>query len=327
MPFLENVTRGRGVPAARLAAVAEHYHAFGGRSPINDECRRLLAALGREIDGRGLGLALYWGNRNWKPLLADTMAEMARNGVRRAIAIATSAFSSYSACRQYLEDVENARAAVGAAAPDVEKMPPYWNLPGFLEAMADSVRSTIGEFGAAGDAPPHLVFTAHSIPAAMAATCDYERELAEASRLVAALAAPAASWELAFQSRSGPPSQPWLEPDVCDRIRALAAGGVRRVVLVPIGFVSDHMEVIYDLDTDARAVADAAGVAVARARTVGAAPRFVASLVDAIEDRMAGREPRVLGSFPARPWPCADGCCAYAPARGSGGRTGVRSDQ
>lgn len=323
MPFLENVTRGRGVPRARLEVVARQYAAFGGRSPINDECRRLVAALEDEFSRRGPRLPVYWGNRNWAPLLADTMAAMARDGVRRAVAVTTSAYSSYSACRQYLEDVERARAAVGSAAPLVEKLPPYWNNAGFIETMIANTRAAIAaldaEAGRDGvgtasavasrESAARLVFTAHSLPVSMSGGCDYVAQLREASSLVAAAAAPDLEWDLVYQSRSGPPSQPWLEPDVGDHLRALHAAGSSRVVLVPIGFTADHMEVLYDLDTLARGVADSLGMTMTRAACVGAAPLFVAGLRDLVAAHIEGRRLPVLGSLGPRPSPCAPACC------------------
>jgi protoporphyrin/coproporphyrin ferrochelatase len=312
LPFLENVTRGRSIPRERLETVAQQYLRFGGRSPINDECRRLLSALERELEVRGPRLPIYWGNRNWHPLLADTVAQMARDGIRRALAVATSAFSSYSGCRQYLEDIERARDSVGAGAPVIDKLAPFWNTPGFLETMTDHVRDAVrvAESRGARREETRLVFTAHSLPKAMAEGCDYLAELREASEHVATGAALGMDWDLVFQSRSGPPSQPWLEPDVCDHLRALADGDIHAVVLVPIGFVADHMEVLFDLDTQAREVADSLGIELVRARTVSAAPRFVAGLRDVIADRIEGRTPRTLGTRGARPWPCAPGCCA-----------------
>lgn len=332
MPFLENVTRGRGIPRERLEAVAEHYLHFGGRSPINDECRALIAALEAELAEHGPHLPVYWGNRNWHPMLADTLARMADDGVKRAVALVTSAYSSYSACRQYLDDIEKARATVGERAPLVEKIAPYWNHPGFLRTMMDKTKAALVELagaradeaaassaaGGEADLDPartRLVFTAHSVPMAMAETCDYVAELREASAIVAAAVAPGLSWDLVWQSRSGPPSQPWLEPDVCDHLRTLAGEGVDAVVLIPIGFVADHMEVKYDLDTEARAVTDELGMKMTRAKCVGSAPRFVAGLRDLLVAHIEGHPAEALGDRGARPTPCSPGCCAYTPAR------------
>jgi ferrochelatase len=315
VPFLENVTRGRNIPRERLEAVGQHYFRFGGVSPINVHCRALVGALQAELRRTGRELPVYWGNRNWHPLLDETLRTMTADGIRRAVAVATSAYSSYSSCRQYLDDVDRARAAVGARAPVVEKLPPFYNHPGFIEAMAarthDALRSTTVE-----PSRLRLVFCAHSIPSAMAAVCDYEVELREAATLVAERAAPAGmAWDLVYQSRSGSPAQPWLEPDVCDHLRALRRAGIEGVVVVPIGFVADHMEVLYDLDTQARAVADEIGLGFWRAPTVGTDPAFVSGLCELIADHIAGRVPRALGARGARPYPCAPGCCAAESLR------------
>ena len=314
VPFLENVTRGRNIPRERLREVGQHYFLFGGVSPINAACRTLIAALEGELARHGPRLPIYWGNRNWHPMLEDTVRRMADDGIRRAVAVATAAYSSYSACRQYLDDIERARAAVGERAPVIEKIPPFWNHPGFIETMAENTACALRELGDASASLTRIIFTAHSIPHAMAATCAYEAELREASALVAERAAPGFAWELAYQSRSGPPTQPWLEPDVRDRLRELRTGGVRSVVLVPIGFVADHMEVLYDLDTDARSMAQEIGLKITRATTVGSAPVFVAALRELIADHITGRSPRTLGTRGPRPYPCAPGCCAYSPS-------------
>ena len=317
VPFLENVTRGRGIPRERLEEVGKHYFLFGGISPINAQCRALLGALRAELERSGPRLPVYWGNRNWHPMLAATVRQMADDGVRRAVAVATSAYSSYSACRQYLEDIDAARALVGARAPLIEKLPPFWNHPGFIDTMAANTRDALARIDTA-PTKTRLVFTAHSIPTAMAATSDYEVELREASALVAERVASretTSGWDLVFQSRSGPPTQPWLEPDVCDHLRALREGGVEGVIVVPIGFVADHMEVKYDLDTQARAVADEIGLRMERALAVGAAPAFVAGLRELIACHVEGRTPPALGTRGARPYPCRPDCCAYTPQR------------
>ena len=350
VPFLENVTRGRGIPRERLAAVGEHYFQFGGVSPINEECRKLIRELEAQLAAHGPDLPVYWGNRNWQPMLQDTVARMAADGIKRAVAVATSAFSSYSACRQYLEDIDRARAAVGDRAPLIEKIPPYWNHAGFIETMATHTRAALAELDhargagaklavpgdrlgadaaaedahrasaavadARGDAgTTRLVFTAHSIPLSMAATCDYEAELRQACALVAERGAASLPWDLVYQSRSGPPTQPWLEPDVRDHLRTVAAQGTQQVVVIPIGFVADHIEVIYDLDTDTRAVADEVGLRMARAATVGAATSFVAGVRDLLAAHIEGRTPATLGTRGARPFPCRADCCTYTPMR------------
>ena len=323
IPFLENVTRGRGVPQARLEQVAEHYYAFGGVSPINQQCRDLVAAIEKDFAAGGVGLPVYWGNRNWDPYLADTVAAMAADGVRSALAFVTSAYSSFSSCRQYLDDIARARAQVGDGAPRIDKLRPYFNHPGFIEPLADATTVAVQSLPAAVRDQADLVFTAHSIPAAMAAASGpgggaYPAQLTEASGLVAERVG-ARSWQLAYQSRSGPPSQPWLGPDVCDCISELASSGSPAVVLVPVGFVSDHLEVKYDLDVEAAEVAARHGIALARAATAGTDPRFVAMVTELVAEQLDGSPPRALG----RPWPvaefCASGCCGSGrPAAAAG---------
>jgi ferrochelatase len=273
VPFLENVLRGRNVPRERMLAVAEHYYHFGGRSPINDQCRELIAAL----EMGGLGLPIYWGNRNWLPLLSETVQRMRDDGVRSALAIATSAFGSYSGCRQYREDIEEARAGV-PGAPEIEKLPPFWNHAGFIETMVDRVGDALARLPGAD-----VVYTAHSIPLSMAQSSPYEQQLRSAATLVnnqLGLGEPV----LAFQSRSGPPSQPWLEPDIDDYIRQSPA---KKLIVAPIGFLSDHMEVIYDLDFEAAELARDRGIEFVRAGTVGSHPRFVAGLIELVRDAMS----------------------------------------
>ena len=268
-PFLANVTAGRGVPAERLAAVARQYQHFGGVSPINAQCRRLRAALAERLAAAdGLDLPVYWGNRNWHPYLADTVAEMAAAGHRRALAVVTSAYSSYSGCRQYLEDIAAARATVGAAAPVIDKVRAYYDHPGFVAPFVDAVSAARRSLPDGLRAEARLVFTAHSIPATMAAGCAYEQQLGETARLVAE-GAGFDGWTMAWQSRSGPPSVPWLAPDINDCLSELAGDGAEAVVLAPIGFVTDHMEVMWDLDVEAAGTAEALGLQLARAVTPG----------------------------------------------------------
>jgi ferrochelatase len=303
MPFLENVLRGRNVPRERMLAVAEHYHHFDGRSPINDQNRALIAALKSELAGHGLQFPIYWGNRNWHPFLADTLRQMRADGVRNALAFVTSIFSSYSGCRQYLENVEQARAEVDGA-PHIHKLRKFYNHPLFIDAQADEVRAALG------GRPAKLLFTAHSIPLTMAETSDYETQLKEACRLVAASVG-MADWRLVYQSRSGPPSQPWLEPDIGDALRELDPG--EDVAVVPIGFVSDHIEVLYDLDTEARAIARERGVNMVRAPTVGVHPKFLQMIRELIEERLGLSRPRAIGQYPPSQDVCRPGCCP-APA-------------
>jgi protoporphyrin/coproporphyrin ferrochelatase len=314
MPFLENVTRGRGIPRERLTEVAHHYELFGGVSPINQQCRDLLAAISA---AGAVKLPLYWGNRNWEPYLADTVAKMAAAGVRRAVAFVTAAYGSWSACGQYLADIEAARAAVGPAAPRIDKIRHFYAHPGFIEPFAESALAAIGSLPAEARAGAPLVFTAHSVPRSMASAAGpdgglYEAQLMEAARLVAGRVAEQEGgqrpWRLVYQSRSGSPSVPWLEPDVCDHLVELAGAGARAAVLVPAGFVSDHMEVVFDLDTEAAEVASRHGLALARAATPGTHPSFVAMIGELVAERQAGTAPD--------PGTCRAGCCRAAGARG-----------
>ena len=313
-PFLANVAAGRGVPPGRLAEVAEQYRHVGGASPINGQCRRLRAALAERLAAAGHDLPVYWGNRNWAPYVTDTVAEMAEAGHRRVLAVVTSAYSSYSGCRQYLEDIAAARAAVGDRAPVIDKVRAYYDHPGFVEPFADSVAAARRTLPRGLQRGARLVFTAHSIPLSMAAGCSYVAQLQQTAGLVAARAGFDA-WSLAWQSRSGPPSVPWLEPDVNDRLEELAAdgpGGVRAVVLAPIGFVTDHMEVLWDLDVAAAATANGLGMRLARAVTPGTGPdeRFVAMWQELVEERVfPGRTRRALGGLGPAPDSCEPGCC------------------
>lgn len=322
VPFLENVVRGRGVPRQRLLKVAEHYYEFGGRSPINDQNRALISALRDELSAQGPSLPIYFGNRNWHPLLADTLKTMSRDGVQRALAFVTSAFSSYSGCRQYRENIDEAIKSAGDGAPRVDKIRPFFNHPDFIRSMAGRVRAALSQFDASDRAGARLLFTAHSIPLSMAHTCDYVAQLREASRLVGEQIGSANS-ELVFQSRSGPPTQPWLEPDICDRIDSLGAEGARHVCVVPIGFLSDHVEVAYDLDFEAAARARAAGISLVRAETVGTCPLFVSAVCDLIRERVeSGPERACVGVLPARPDECPKDCCPrpQRPGRAAGER-------
>ena len=318
IPFLENVTRGRDVPRERLEEVAEQYRSVGGVSPINSQNRSLVESLATELADHDLELPVYWGNRNWAPYLTDTVRQMADDGVRRALAFVTSAYSSYSGCRQYLEDIARARAEAGGDAPEIDKIRQFWNHPGFVEPFRDQLRHTLAQLGEAAPVDPattQLVFSAHSLPLSMAATSDYVAQLEDAVGLVADAVAPDLPRALVWQSRSGPPQVPWLEPDVNDHLRALASEGVAQVVVVPIGFVSDHQEVVYDLDIRAAATAEELGLRMARLPTPLHDPRFVAMVRELIEERLDPTvEPRALGVRGVRPAPCAEGCCP-APGR------------
>ena len=329
LPFLENVTRGRGVPRERLDEVGEHYHLFGGRSPINDQNREYVAAVEEDLRSSGVDVPVYWGNRNWQPFLADTLEQMQADGVRRAACLLTSAYSSYSGCRQYRENLADAVAEVRERvgdAPRLDRLRHYYNHPGFVEPMVDATLSALADLADGARRDAHLLFVTHSVPEAMNAASGPDggayvaqhrtvaEEIGERIRQETGHRYPA---ELVFCSRSGPPSVPWLEPDVNDRIEELAEEGVGGVVVVPIGFVSDHMEVIYDLDTEAAATAEKAGMSFARAATAGVDPRFVAMLRDLLVERAGverGAEPvRATVGGQVASWDvCAAGCCANA---------------
>jgi protoporphyrin/coproporphyrin ferrochelatase len=361
MPFLENVTRGRGVPPERLASVAEHYYAVGGVSPISQQCRDLLDAIRAGLSASGLSMPVYWGNRNWTPYLTDTVRTMADDGIRRAVALVTSAYSSYSGCRQYLDDIERARAEAGQNAPRIDKIRRFFNHPGFIGPFAASTRAALATLPADVRDDAHLVFTAHSVPVAMAQASGpqgkgrgpagpgggspqcgkqaggrYVAELTEAARLVAERTAGGTHpWTLAYQSRSGPPSQPWLEPDVCDHLGELAKSGIKAVVVIPVGFMSDHMEVRHDLDVEAARSAASLGLAFARAATPGTDPLFASMITELVRERLAlpehpppdnpapdtgldysrpqdGAPVAALGSMGVPSHDCPVNCCRYA---------------
>jgi protoporphyrin/coproporphyrin ferrochelatase len=342
LPFLENVTRGRGVPAQRLAAVAEHYYAVGGVSPINAQCREMLTRIAAGFGQAGIDLPLYWGNRNWNPFLADTVRQLKADGVRRVIAFATSAYSSYSACRQYLDDIDRAVAEVGDGAPRIDKIRPYYARPGFIGPFATNVEAALSELPAGARDGARLVFTAHSVPLGMAASSGsvsagtavpgavggtgaggrYAAELREASALIAERVGGSHPFDLVFQSRSGPPSVPWLEPDVNDHLAALAKGTQLNgeplpqgappgVVAVPVGFVSDHMEVVHDLDVEAAQTAASLGLPFARAKAPGLTPEFAAMVAELVAERIASADTadEDRANF------CPADCCRYVPSR------------
>ncbi len=348
VPFLENVTRGRGIPRERLVEVGQHYFLFGGRSPINDQCRALLGALRSELDDRGIATPLYWGNRNWDPYLESELAAIAAAGHRRVLAVLTSAYPSYSSCRQYRENLWDAVQGSGAAAAGVtvDKIRHYSDHPGFVTASVEATLAAVESLGAPGQ-DARLVFVTHSIPTSMAETSgppprseaggyvDWHLAVAaEVTRQVSERSGRPYTGDLAFCSRSGPPSQPWAEPDVNDHLTELKAAGVPAVVVIPIGFISDHMEVIYDLDTEAAETAEELGLPFARAATAGTHPAFVAGLVDLMAERAASTR----GEQPERPvvaggavgwYDCQPDCCVnarqpdrptlcQAPGRGAG---------
>jgi len=291
-PFLENVTRGRGVPPERLDHVAEHYLHFGGVSPINGINRALIEQL-----RAAQALPVYFGNRNWEPYVEDTVKVMRDNGIRRAAVFTTSAWSGYSSCTQYVEDIARARTAAGPGAPELVKLRPYFDHPLFVEMFAGAIADAAAKVPAGA----RLVFTAHSVPVAADERLGprlYSRQVAYAARLVAA-AAGYAEHDLVWQSRSGPPQVRWLEPDVADHLRALAESGTPAVIVCPIGFVADHIEVVWDLDEELRAQAESAGMLMARASTPNAQPRFARLAADLIDELRCGRTPaRVTGPDP-----------------------------
>lgn len=312
LPFLKNVLRGKRVPESRLQEVAEHYHHFGGISPINDQNRALLRALKVELFRHGPTLPIYWGNRNWHPLLGDTISQMASDGIRRALAFVTSAYSSYSSCRQYRENLDQACARAGNQAPVIDKLRVFYNHPGFIEPMAERVESALDRLAQPERNDANILYTAHSIPKTMAQGSRYEAQLLETCCLVSERVS-RQPWQLVFQSRSGPPTQPWLEPDICDALRKLhQEGKARNVVVVPVGFVSDHMEILFDLDTEARQLCKKLQLNMVRAETVGTHPKFVAMIRELILERINGDMPRrALGHSGPSHDICPADCCPY----------------
>ncbi len=310
IPFLENVLRGKPVPRERMLEVAEHYYHFDGVSPINEQNRQLLRALESAFAKHGIDLPIYWGNRNWHPLLTDTLTKMQEDGVGRCLAFVTSAFSSYSGCRQYRENIEAAREQVdGENAPTVDKLRVFFNHPGFVGPTADRVNEALGKIDENRRSASKILFTAHSIPIAMADGCRYVEQLNEACRLVMEKVGDY-DWRLVYQSRSGPPSQPWLEPDVCDVLEELAdQGETQDVVVAPIGFISDHMEVLFDLDTEARELCDKVGLNMIRAATVGTDPRFVEMICQLVLERTQDMPREALGTLGPSHDVCPIDCC------------------
>jgi protoporphyrin/coproporphyrin ferrochelatase len=310
IPFLENVLRGRNVPRERMLQVAEHYYHFGGKSPINQQTRELIAAIQKELSQNGPNLPIYWGNRNWHPMLADTLRQMRNDGVRRSLAFVTSAYSSYSGCRQYREDIARAQSEMGPEAPEVDKLRAFFNHPGFLDAAEDRLREALAQVPASARQEIQVVYTAHSIPLSMANSSDYVRQLEEVRKLTSASLG-ITNDALVYQSRSGAPGQPWLEPDVLDHLREVKSRHLASaVVLAPIGFISDHMEVLYDLDVEARALCDSLSLPMVRGKTVGVHPRFIAMIRELILERIdSNTERRSVGTLGARQDVCAEDCC------------------
>jgi protoporphyrin/coproporphyrin ferrochelatase len=313
IPFMENVTAGRDIPRERLEEVSQHYFEFGGRSPINDQCRALKLALEKVLAEEGPELPVYWGNRNWDPMLADTLRTMRDDGIGRALCFVTSAYSSYSGCRQYREDLARAQAEVGEGAPELDKIRVYYNHPGFVEPQVDLIRDALRTLPEELREDARIVFTTHSIPLTMSRHSDYEAQHLETCRLVAD-AFPTHRWDLVYNSRSGPEFVPWLEPDVNDHLAALGAEGVRAVVVVPVGFISDHMEVIYDLDVEAKATAEELGLAFARAGTVGVDDRFVRMIRSLVLERLEDAPREALG-LRGPNWDACPVDCCFTPGQ------------
>jgi ferrochelatase len=297
-----------------MLQVAEHYYQFGGNSPINDQNRALIGALKNELRAHGINLPIYWGNRNWHPMLPETLAQMKADGIRRALAFVTASYSSYSSCRQYRENIVDAQLSIGDGAPQVDKIRAYFNHPGIIDAMVDRTRQAFELLSPEQRNEAHVVYTAHSIPTSMANSCKYVEQLTEAARLISKRLGRSCD-PLVFQSRSGPPTQPWLEPGILDQLRTFHSQGAKAVVIVPIGFVSDHMEVIYDLDTQARELCEELGLKMVRAGTAGTHPWFVRMIRELIEERLLGSHHRpAIGMLGASHDVCPLDCCP-APAR------------
>ena len=315
IPFLENVLRGRNVPRERMLEVAEHYNHFGGKSPINQQTRELIAALESELAQHEPKLPLYWGNRNWHPMLAETLQKMKQDGIRRALAFVTSAYSSYSGCRQYREDIIRAQSEVGPGAPEIDKLRAFFNHPGFVDATEDRVREALAQVPAEARQNIQVVYIAHSIPVSMAHTSDYVRQLQEVRNLVSGRL-DVTNDALVYQSRSGTPGQPWLEPDILDYLRDVKARNLASAVLLaPISFISDHMEVLYDLDIEAQQLGDSLSLPMVRAKTVGVHPKFIAMIRELILERTnPGSDRCAVGSLGPRPDFCEENCCP-APQR------------
>lgn len=309
IPFLENVTRGRNIPRERLEEVSHHYRMFGGVSPINAQNLALIDALREELKAHDIDLPIYFGNRNWYPLITDTMQQMKADGVKRALTFFTSAYSSYSGCRQYRENIVDAQQIVGEDAPVFDKLRVFYNHPGFIETNLDNLNKALSEFAEDERQSIHVAFTAHSIPMGMARNCAYEAQLMETARLVAE-AAGIESWKLVYQSRSGAQHIPWLEPDILDHMDALHEQGVKNLVIMPVGFISDHMEVMFDLDVEAKEKAEEYGMKMVRVPSAGTHPRFIAMIRELIQERMVANPERpYLGDRGANHDVCPANCC------------------
>ncbi len=308
MPFLRNVVRGKRVPDERLDEVAQHYYDLDGVSPLNQQNRELIELVGHELRSQAIDLPIFFGNRNWHPLLNDTLSEMVDQGLCKALAFVTSGFSCYSGCRQYRENIFEAQQSVGTKAPVVEKIRVFYNHPLFIEGICDRIENAVGSTNVLTDDRTRLVFTAHSIPKAMADNSDYVKQLSETCSLVAQfLDVPI--WDLVYQSRSGPPQQPWLEPDVVDHMHTIKQLGVEQVVMYPVGFLSDHVEVLFDLDYEVKQTCTEIGLDLIRVKTIGSHPKFVEMVCELIAERVLGKNKRATGKFPPNHDTCPSDCC------------------
>ena len=321
IPFLENVLRGKPVPQERMLEVAEHYYQFDGVSPINAQNRALIKAVESELSQQQINLPVYWGNRNWHPMLTETFEQMQQDGVKRALVFTTSAYSSYSGCRQYRENIEEAKSTLRGNIPATDKIRVFYNHPGFVNTIVDLLNESLSAFDDSERSNATILFTAHSIPTSMSDNCSYVTQLNETAKLVMAQIGEN-PWHLVYQSRSGPPSQPWLEPDICDFVEHLAQRGTpNHLAIVPIGFISDHMEVMFDLDIEAKAACEALDIKAVRVPTVGTNPQFVKMIVELIRERTEAIEPKALGTFGPSHDVCPIDCCLYTPKRPPTGRS------
>ncbi len=324
MPFLKKVTEGRNVPEERLLEVAKHYEMFGGVSPINAQNRDIIERLRIELKNEGPDLPIYFGNRNWHPFLEDCLRTMKNDGIKNAFAFVTSAYSSYSSCRQYLDDINKARTQI-ENAPEISKIRPFYNHPLFIEANAENLQEELQKISPEKHKRAHIAFTAHSIPLSMAESCSYESQLREAAGLVAEMLDLENEWQLVYQSRSGPPSVPWLEPDILEYIKQLKSQGLEDLIIHPLGFVSDHMEVIYDLDHEAAGLCKSLGINLYRSRTAGTNAKFIQMIRELLNESISNcPNPAFVGNSGALPDQCPENCCpmprkaqSVSPVRGT----------